>query len=80
MPTTETQGVAAKPQKKASDESYRDGGDIQTRDSGDDTVIGEENDEAYRDGGDIQTREADTATSAKEDDAQTKQDDVERGT
>lgn len=73
----ETQGVAAKPHQKTNTESYRDGGDIQTRDSGEDTGKRENNDEAYRDGGDLQSRGPNTATS----EAQTtsSQDDVERG-
>ena len=62
----ETQGVAAKPQQKAN-EAYRDGGDIQTRDSGDNTGKKENNDEAYRDGGDIQTRDSGNNTALRKD-------------
>ncbi len=81
---TDTQGVAAKPQQTAGDETHREGGDIKTRGSDTNTETREDSEEPYREGGDIKTRASSTGTSAKKDDQQTNgssisQDDAERG-
>lgn len=74
--------TAATPKQTVDDELHREGGDIQSRGSGNHIMTKEDNDDEDRDGGDIQSRGPDTSTKydkKKTPASNSSPDDVERG-